>query len=48
MFRTGLLNFSDWQAEVIGLDVGYDTTNKYSELYLPPARYPPQGVCLKR
>ncbi|NJC28322.1 glycoside hydrolase family 78 protein [Neolewinella antarctica] len=38
-FRTGLLHFSDWKGEFIGHDVGYDTTDKYKELYLPPARY---------
>ncbi len=38
-FSTGLLRFSDWQGQFIGHDVGYDTTDKYRELYLPPARY---------
>ncbi len=38
-FSTGLLRFSDWQGKFIGHDVGYDTTDKYAELYLPPARY---------
>ena len=38
-FSTGLLRFVDWQGEFIGHDVGYDTTDKYRELYLPPARY---------
>ena len=38
-FVTGLLRFSDWRGEFIGHDVGYDTTDKYHELYLPPARY---------
>ncbi|MCA0957672.1 glycoside hydrolase family 78 protein [Muricauda ruestringensis] len=35
----GLLNFSDWQGQFISHDVGYDTTDKYDSLYLPPARY---------
>ncbi|MGB3800390.1 MAG: family 78 glycoside hydrolase catalytic domain [Lewinella sp.] len=38
-FSTGLLRFSDWQGKFIGHDVGYDTTDKYRELYLPPTRY---------
>jgi alpha-L-rhamnosidase len=38
-FSMGMLNFSDWQGAFIGLDVGYDKTDKFSELYLPPARY---------
>jgi alpha-L-rhamnosidase len=39
MFRTGLLNFSDWKGQFIGHNVGYDKTDLYDELYLPPARY---------
>ncbi|MEK6477414.1 glycoside hydrolase family 78 protein [Catalinimonas sp. 4WD22] len=35
----GLLGFFDWQARWITHDVGYDTTDLYQELYLPPARY---------
>lgn len=35
----GLLNFSDWKGLFISHDVGYDTTDKYDSLYLPPARY---------
>ncbi|MGB6150364.1 MAG: family 78 glycoside hydrolase catalytic domain [Pricia sp.] len=35
----GLLKFSKWQGKFIGHDVGYDTTDKYDSLYLPPARY---------
>ncbi|PKA97832.1 alpha-L-rhamnosidase [Flavobacteriaceae bacterium MAR_2009_75] len=35
----GLLNFSDWHGQFISHDVGYDTTDKYDSLYLPPARY---------
>ena len=38
-FSTGLLRFHDWQGKFISHDVGYDTTDKYRELYLPPARY---------
>lgn len=38
-FMTGLLRFSDWQGEFIGHNVGYDKTDLYDELYLPPARY---------
>ncbi|SOE23203.1 alpha-L-rhamnosidase [Spirosomataceae bacterium TFI 002] len=35
----GLLKFSDWKGLFIGHDVGYDKTDKYESLYLPPARY---------
>jgi len=35
----GLLNFSNWKGIFIGHDVGYDKTDKYDSLYLPPARY---------
>ena len=35
----GLLKFSDWQGEWISHAVGYDTTDQYQQLYLPPARY---------
>ncbi|CAM3326277.1 alpha-L-rhamnosidase [Zobellia roscoffensis] len=35
----GLLNFSNWKGLFIGHDVGYDKTDKYDSLYLPPARY---------
>ena len=35
----GLLNFSDWKGLFIGHNVGYDKTDKYDSLYLPPARY---------
>ncbi|WP_422083599.1 family 78 glycoside hydrolase catalytic domain [Ulvibacterium sp.] len=38
-FSMGLLNFSDWKGLFIGHDVGYDKTDKYDSLYLPPARY---------
>ncbi len=38
-FTTGLLRFSDWQGKFISHPVGHDTTDKYRELYLPPARY---------
>lgn len=38
-FSMGLLNFSDWKGVFIGHDVGYDKTDKYDSLYLPPARY---------
>lgn len=38
-FSTGLLRFSDWQGEFISHYTGYDTTDLYAELYLPPARY---------
>lgn len=38
-FSMGLLNFSDWEGLFIGHDVGYDKTDKYDSLYLPPARY---------
>ncbi|WP_020571545.1 alpha-L-rhamnosidase [Neolewinella persica] len=39
MYHTGLLHFSDWQGQFIGHNVGYDKTDLYDELYLPPARY---------
>ncbi|MBC6996608.1 family 78 glycoside hydrolase catalytic domain [Neolewinella lacunae] len=39
MFRTGLLRFADWQGLFISHYVGYDTTDLYQDLYLPPARY---------
>lgn len=35
----GLLKFSNWKGIFIGHDVGYDKTDKYDSLYLPPARY---------
>ncbi|WP_339713986.1 family 78 glycoside hydrolase catalytic domain [uncultured Kriegella sp.] len=35
----GLLRFSQWKGLFIGHDVGYDKTDKYDSLYLPPARY---------
>ncbi len=35
----GLLKFSNWKGLFIGHDVGYDKTDKYDSLYLPPARY---------
>ncbi len=38
-FSMGLLSFSDWKGLFISHDVGYDTTDKYDSLYLPPARY---------
>ena len=38
-FSMGLLNFSDWKGVFISHDVGYNTTDKYDSLYLPPARY---------
>jgi len=38
-FSMGLLNFSDWKGLFISHDVGYDKTDKYDSLYLPPARY---------
>ncbi len=39
MFRTGLLRFSDWRGQFISHYAGYDTTDLYRDLYLPPARY---------
>lgn len=38
-WSTGLLKFSNWKGLFIGHDVGYDKTDKYDSLYLPPARY---------
>ncbi|RKN78664.1 alpha-L-rhamnosidase [Ulvibacterium marinum] len=38
-FSMGLLNFSDWKGLFISHGVGYDKTDKYDSLYLPPARY---------
>ncbi|TXF82800.1 Bacterial alpha-L-rhamnosidase [Neolewinella aurantiaca] len=38
-FTTGLLRFSDWKGLFISHYTGYDKTDKYDELYLPPARY---------
>ena len=35
----GNLEFLDWQAEYISHNVGYNKKDKYTELYLPPARY---------
>ncbi|SFB94919.1 alpha-L-rhamnosidase [Algibacter lectus] len=35
----GLLKFSNWKGLFISHDVGYDKTDKYNSLYLPPARY---------
>ena len=35
----GNLDFLDWQAEYISYYVGYNKKDKYTELYLPPARY---------
>ena len=35
----GLLKFSKWKGLFISHDVGYDKTDKYDSLYLPPARY---------
>ncbi|RED50117.1 alpha-L-rhamnosidase [Seonamhaeicola aphaedonensis] len=35
----GLLKFSNWKGLFISHDVGYDKTDKYDSLYLPPARY---------
>ena len=35
----GNLDFIDWQAQYIGHNVGYNKKDKYTELYLPPARY---------
>jgi len=35
----GLLKFSNWKGIFIGHDVGYNKTDKYDSLYLPPARY---------
>lgn len=35
----GLLKFSNWQGLFISYDVGYDKTDKYDSLYLPPARF---------
>ncbi len=35
----GLLKFSDWKGKFIGHNVGYDKTDLYDSLYLPPARY---------
>lgn len=38
-WSVGLLNFSEWKGLFISHDVGYDKTDKYGKLYLPPARY---------
>ncbi len=38
-FSMGLLKFTDWKGLFISHDVGYDKTDKYDSLYLPPARY---------
>ena len=35
----GNLDFIDWQAQYISHNVGYNIKDKYTELYLPPARY---------
>jgi alpha-L-rhamnosidase len=35
----GLLKYADWKGRFVGLDVGYDKTDLYDSLYLPPARY---------
>ncbi len=35
----GVLNFSEWKGQFIGLDVGHRQGDIYKELYLPPARY---------
>ncbi len=35
----GLLKFSNWKGLFISHNVGYDKTDKYDSLYLPPARY---------
>jgi len=35
----GLLKFHDWKGLFISHNVGYDKTDKYDSLYLPPARY---------
>ena len=44
----GLLNFHDWKGLFIGHDVGYDRTDKYDSLYLPPARYLRKSFNLKK
>lgn len=38
-WSVGLLKFSDWKGQFISCNVGYDKTDKYGKLYLPPARY---------
>ena len=38
-WSVGLLNFSEWKGFFISHNVGYDKTDKYDDLYLPPARY---------
>jgi alpha-L-rhamnosidase len=38
-WSVGLLKFSEWKGLFISHDVGYDKTDKYDNLYLPPARY---------
>lgn len=48
LWSMGLLNFSDWQGQWISHDVGYDTTDRYRELYLPPARYLRKGFSIDK
>lgn len=38
-WSVGLLKFSEWKGQYISHDIGYDKTDKYDDLYLPPARY---------
>ena len=38
-WSVGLLKFSEWKGQFISHDIGYDKTDKYDDLYLPPARY---------
>jgi alpha-L-rhamnosidase len=47
-WSVGLIKFSDWKGEWISLDVGYNTKDKYKELYLPPARYLRKSFTLEK
>ncbi|MGB5821116.1 MAG: family 78 glycoside hydrolase catalytic domain [Saonia sp.] len=44
----GLLKFSDWKGSFISHDVGYDKTDTYDSLYLPPARYLRKSFTLRK
>ena len=44
----GLLKFSNWKGLFISHDVGYDKTDKYDSLYLPPARYLRKSFTLEK
>ncbi len=35
----GLLNFSDWEADWIGFDTGYQKTDPFKEVYMAPSPY---------